>query len=159
MNSHLVTLTNIESEFLIRMWPLSQFEYAYHGMSIHFSPFELCLGYVGFKVWNFHWRIWFNPRVNKRQWKFKTLKPTYSRHISNGQKWMPIPWSAYSNWLSGHIRIRNSDSMLVSVTCQLQCMRWMKVLNTLTFGIKLKPESELYHRTKTRIRTTTRSGM
>ena len=31
--------------------------------------------------------------------EIQTLKPTYSRLSSNGEKWMLIPLSAYPNWL------------------------------------------------------------
>ena len=31
--------------------------------------------------------------------EIQTLKPTYSRLSTNGEKWMPIPLPTYPNWL------------------------------------------------------------
>ena len=48
--------------------------------------------------------------------EIQTLKPTYSRLNASEEKWLSIPLSAYRIDLSGHIRLKSSDSMLVMVT-------------------------------------------
>ena len=51
--------------------------------------------------------------------KFKLMKPTYSRLSSNGKNECSLfRYQHIRIDLSGHVRLRSSDSMLVMVTCK-----------------------------------------